>query len=312
MSGSSKTKILVTGDNGFVGKVLQAVAAENPYSDRLVLLPASEMDESGKFDITDEQQVNRLIAKAEPDSVIHLAAIASPRDAFQNPNLAWDVNFNGSRYLANAIIDKCPSSRLIAVSTSEVYGKSVETIDGRINEETPCEPLSVYGATKTAMEIALGQMAKDGLNLVTFRPFNHTCPGQDPMYVVAKLTKFFADLAAGREEPELVIGDPEVARDFTDARDIVRAYLDAALVADIPAAVKINLCSGNSRSIKSIIETLQELSGQRVSIVSNPEFIPKNQVMNICGDASKARQQLAWQADIPFEQTIKEMMDYWR
>ena len=218
-------RILVTGASGFVGGWLLRELESRKRSAGLKVIPAGDPDSGeGDFDVADYDQVAQLIGRVRPTAVIHLAAVAAPADARAAPFRAWQVNFGGTMNLAYAVLASAPDARFVFASSSEVYGASFNDQPGKpILESAALRPVSVYGATKAAADILVGQLAHDGLKSIRFRPFNHTGPGQSDAYVVPAFARQMAEIAAGLRPPTVEVGDRQVYRDFLDVRDVVRA-----------------------------------------------------------------------------------------
>lgn len=299
----------MTGDNGFVGAaLLRHFEASHPDATILQFLDPS----TGKrADIRDHEAVFRAVANARPSAVIHLAAIAAPAEAKADPRLAWDVNFMGTFNLAQAIQAEAPQAHLIWASSAEVYGLSFNAHSAPICEYAAMRPMSPYGATKAATEVMLGQMARTGLNLTVFRPFNHTGPGQTASYVVPAFASQIAEIQLGRRAPVVSVGDLSPRRDFLDVKDVVRAYAAAALG---PAGTgqTYNLSNGNPVSIKELLDMLCRLAGIEVEIVVDEARMRPSDVPVASGDPSLASADLGWRPAIPLERTLADVLDYWR
>jgi GDP-4-dehydro-6-deoxy-D-mannose reductase len=288
--------ILVTGAKGFVGQYLtdpDIVAFEG--------------------DIRDDTAVRRALEEHRPDAVIHLAAIASPREASRQADVAWAVNVMGTFTLAQAMLDLVPDARLVFAGSSEVYGQSFADAGGApVSETAPLKPLSRYGATKAAAEVMLMQMAREGLRVTCFRPFNHTGPGQASSYVMSSFAQQIARIEQGLQEPVLRTGNLDLVRDFLDVQDVARAYL---LVARGDASAEgecVNLASGRPMALRQLLDHMLSRSTVAIRQETDPNSLRATDVPIVSGDIGKASALLGWSPQIPIEETLERMLDDWR
>lgn len=291
-------RILLTGADGFVGRHLLPIL-EATY-------PGAEFFPDF-FDVTDEPATTAAIAAAAPDAVIHLAAIAAPMDARRDPALAWRVNLHGTLTLARALP---PGATLLFVGTADAYGASFRG-GHPVTEATALAPQNTYGATKAAADLALGAMAAEGLRVIRIRPFNHTGPGQSEAFVVPAFARQVARIAAGLQQPEMQVGDLTPERDFLDVRDVCRAYA-LALSADLPPGTILNLASGHSRPIASILHDLLTLAAISPTITTDPARIRPADIPRAAGDPTLAQSLLGWTPQIPWEQTLSDVLTDWQ
>ncbi|MFY0736516.1 GDP-mannose 4,6-dehydratase [Aurantimonas sp. NFXS3] len=305
-------RVLVTGAGGFVGTLLvRHLQADGGDGQSVTIYGAAEGE---AFDISDSEAADRAVKMARPTAVVHLAAIAAPAEAHRSPRRAWDVNLYGAMNLAEAVLRHAPEARFINVGSSEAYGDSFLAVEGPIGEAAPLHPTSVYGATKAASDLMIGQMAHDGLKAIRFRPFNHTAPGQADTYVVSAFARQIAAILAGEQEPIISVGNLDVHRDFLDARDVVRAYAAAALDPSVPTGPTsvYNLASGKAWRIGDILATLIELSGMEIEVRVDPDRLRPNLVPRAVGDGRKVASDLGWLPGIAFEDTLRDVLDFWR
>ncbi|SCB21791.1 GDP-mannose 4,6-dehydratase [Rhizobium hainanense] len=311
-------RILITGASGFVGSWLQRELdkrrLEQGYD--LIVLTAGQGDTSDwKTDITDRGQVMTLIRDCRPTAIIHLAAIAAPADARKMPQRAWDVNFQGTMNLAYATMEFAPEARFIFAGSSEAYGASfIDAANAPIKESAALKPMNVYGATKAAADVLVGQLAHDGLKSVRFRPFNHTGPGQTDAYVVSAFAKQLAEISVGAKPPRISVGNLSGFRDFLDVRDVVRAYADAALVEDVSDMLGgvFNLSSGRSIQIQSILDMLIELCRLKLEIEIDPQRLRGPEIVAASGDNRAALAAFGWKPEIELSRTLGDVLDDWK
>jgi len=306
-------RILVTGASGFVGSALLQLLARD-HGECEVFAFGHGNRQMNPIDLVDRSAVEAAIRKTRPTALVHLAAVAAPADARNAPRHAWDVNVTGTMNLAESVMRHAPEARFVYVGSSEAYGASFQSAAGRpVTENEPLRPTTVYGATKAAADLMIGQMAYDGLRAVRCRPFNHTGPGQSDAYVVPAFARQVAEIMAGKNDPVIHVGNLEVERDFLDVRDVVRAYARLATV-DLDAEPDrvYNIASGQPRKIRDILDMLIARSGLDIEVRTDPERLRLNDTPFVCGDASRARDRLNWRPVVPFEQTIADVLDYWR
>lgn len=305
----SKRRLLVTGARGFVGGTLVRAIASPLWADSFEPVDFVDPQTAGVADLRDAEAVDRAIATAKPDAVIHLAAIAAPRQAKDEPQTAWQVNLMGTFNLAQSVLRHVPAARFVFAGSSEAYGAAFNRSAAPLSEDTALEPMSPYGATKAAADIMLRQMASDGLQATIFRPFNHTGPGQLPAYVVPAFAGQIARIEAGLQEPVLRVGNLEARRDFLDVRDIVEAYLKAAYRNDLAAGETFNLSTGKPVQIADILAQLTGMARVPVHVQIDPERYLPNSIPVMSGDRSKAERLLGWAPAIALSQTLSDVLD---
>ncbi|EAS51470.1 putative NAD-dependent epimerase/dehydratase [Aurantimonas manganoxydans SI85-9A1] len=305
-------RILVTGAGGFVGTLLvRHLAARDSNGASVAVFGAREGE---AVDICDREAVEWAVKVARPTAVVHLAAMAAPAEANRSPRRAWDVNLTGAMNVAEAVLRHAPEARFVNAGSSEAYGDAFLSTDAPLTESAPLQPTSVYGATKAAADLMVGQMAHDGLKSVRFRPFNHTAPRQADTYVVSAFARQIADIMAGKQAPVVAVGSLEAERDFLDARDVVRAYAIAALDPSVPVGPSsvYNLASGRAWRIGDILDHLVELSGRDIEVRVDPARLRPNLVPRAVGNPEAASRALGWRPEIAFEDTLRDVLRFWR
>ncbi len=296
-------RILVTGASGFVGThLLSSLAACMPGAQIL----------SAAFDLTDGDAVRGALLRDPPDICIHLAAIAAIGDAQADPGAAWQVNLHGTLDLARSLLAVSPGCVLVFASTADAYGGSFRS-GLPATESTPLAPMNVYAATKAAADLALGAMVGEGLRVIRLRPFNHTGPGQSGSFVVPAFARQVARIEAGLQPPVLRVGALDPRRDFLDVRDVCRAYgLCAQRAQDLPAGTILNLASGVSLRVGDVLDTLLAMAGVQAEITTDPDRLRPSDIPVAVGDASAARAMLGWAPEIAWNDTLRDVLDYWR
>lgn len=306
----ARHRLLVTGAGGFVGSVLAELAAGHPLGEEISFVPLVNPD-GQSIDIRNAKAVEERIAEVEPTAVIHLAAIASPRLASQQPEEAWAVNVMGTFNLAHAVLKHSPEARFIFAGSSEAYGESFAFSQAPLSEDSPFQPLSPYGATKAAGDIMLGQMARQGLKATRFRPFNHTGPGQPALYVIPSFARQIVRIERGWQEPVMRVGNLEARRDFLDVRDVARAYLDAA-VAEEDAIGPFNLSTGKPTTIGEMLETLVAHSTVSIEVETDPALLRPGEIAVVSGNSHRAKEAFGWEPVWDLKDTLAETVAYWR
>jgi GDP-4-dehydro-6-deoxy-D-mannose reductase len=274
-------------------------------------LPAPELPcEWIAADVRDASQVLEAVRAAEPELIVHLAGLAAPREAERDPLENQRLNFHAVSHLLNAVSAQCRSARTLLVSSGEVYGRR-PTGAAPAREDDPLAPPNAYAAAKLAAEQLARLAARDGLDVVLARPFNHTGPGRPPDYAESSFARQIAGIERGEGEPVLRVGNLSAIRDFSDVRDVVEAYL---LLLDRGRTGQVyNVCSGRGRSIRSILELLLASSRSQVTIKTDPEryeALPDERIASV-GDPSRLRE-LGWRPCRRLDDTLAELLDHWR
>ncbi len=298
-------KVLVTGATGFVGGWLVRELVAHDHE--VVSTPGSST-----FDIADARAVRAIVADAEPDAIAHLAAVSFAGDARRDPATAFTVNVGGTSVLLDAARRLPRPPAILVAGSSEAYGPP-DPEDLPLGEDAPLLPSTPYGLSKLAQEaVALDVAVRHGLRLVVTRSFNHIGPGQRTDFVVPALAARV--LAAVRGDATAIsIGNADVRRDFTDVRDVVRAYrllLEGSVGATLPSRqVVVNVASGRPVSIRSIADTLRRLAGCDAGLEVDPALVRQGDPLEIVGSAAFLARITAWAPSIPLEQTLADVLD---
>lgn len=301
-------RLTITGANGFVGrKVVAAATAE--HGDTIELVPFFDPQTGQSPDIANAAAVERTIAAIKPDRVLHLAAIAAPREAQRDSKRAWAVNVDGTLNIARALMAHRPEARLVWSGSSEAYGASFNRSPLPLPETAALEPMSAYGASKAAADVALAQLGRSGdLDTVVLRPFNHTGAGQATDYVVPAFASQIAKIERGEQEPVLKVGNLEALRDFLDVEDVVALYLAAVLAEGPFQGEAFNVSSGRPVSVRSILDKLLSMATSSITVEVDPSRYSPNTVPVATGDASKAFERFRWFPKVPLEKTLADVL----
>lgn len=289
---------LVTGLSGFVG----SHCAEQFQSSDLLL-------DGQPVDLRDGERVRAAVDAIRPEWVIHLAAQSFIPAAFANPMETQSVNFLGTLNLLLALRDTGFKGRLLFVGSGDVYGAVPEDALPLLETRLP-KPRNPYAVSKVAAEALCYQWSQtEPFEIVLARPFNHVGPRQGAQFAVADFARQISEIRKGRRDAKLHVGDIDATRDFCDVRDIVRAYRQ--LLEHGVNGETYNVCSGVERSLRSIIETLAALAGTSVELVTDPARMRPSEQRRVVGSFDKLHHQTGWQPAISFEQTLRDILDYW-
>jgi GDP-4-dehydro-6-deoxy-D-mannose reductase len=313
-------KVLITGITGFVGShlaefLLQKEDVEvfgivrwRSQKDNIVhILDQVALTEC---DIRDASSVRKCIEEIKPDKIFHLAAQSFVPTSWHAPSETLTTNIIGTINILEAIKEFKINPWVQIAGSSEEYGKVLKD-ELPIKETNPLRPLSPYGVSKVTQDLLGYQYYMSyNLNIVRTRGFNHTGPRRGDVFVSSNFAKQIARIEKGLQEPVIYVGNLEAKRDFTDVRDMVRAYW-LALEKGKPGEV-YNICSGKVYSIKEVLDILLSLSKVNVEIKEDPERMRPSDVPVLHGDYSKFHKDTGWEPIIPFEQTLMDLLNYWR
>lgn len=261
-------------------------------------------------DIRDYTSMHAALDKSRPDVIFHLAAQSFVPSSWTAPNETLNTNVTGQTNLFEAIRALRIDPVVQIACSSEEYGL-VLPHETPIKETNPLRPLSPYAVSKVAQDYLGYQYFQSyGLKVVRTRGFNHTGPRRGQVFVTSNFCSQVAAIGLGLQEPVIRVGNIEAIRDFTDVRDMVRAYWLAVTKAK-PGEV-YNIATGNGIRISEMLNRLIELSGLDVKIEVDPERLRPSDVEILIGDASKFKEDTGWEPRIPFEQTLNDLLEYWR
>jgi len=263
------------------------------------------------LDMLDRTGLDEVIRRWKPGRIIHLASHSSVASSWQDPVDSFLNNTNIFLNLIESVKQNCPSSRILSVGSSEEYG-AVGPEELPLKETRPLRPTSPYGVARVSQEMLSQVYAQGfGLDLVITRSFNHVGPRQRETFFIPGLVKQFASAkAAGAARVEILAGDMNVIRDFTDVRDIVRAYL--LLLEHGRAGEIYNVCSGKGYLLEDIVHMLEKISGIKAHIVIDPARIRPVENPAIVGDNHKLRTECEWRPRYDLATTLSQILDYYR
>lgn len=311
-------KALVTGINGFAGSYLAELLLKIGYEVHGVIKTETSNLDSIKnklhlysFDLLDASKTAEIVANVRPDLVFHLAALTSPAQSFKDPASFFTTNISAEINIFNAIVeDNLLNTRILITSSAEVYGM-VKAADLPIDEDTPLRPGSPYAVSKIAQDyLGLQYFLSNKLQVIRVRPFNHIGPRQSPEFVVASFAKQIADIEKGKTEPVIKVGNLEAKRDFTNVQDMVKAY--ELIINKGEAGEVYNIGSGVSHRIKDVLDKLLAMSQKQAIVREDPSKLRPSDIPDIISDSSKLESLTGWKPEIPFDQTLKDTLEYFR
>ncbi|MBU2768019.1 NAD-dependent dehydratase [Acidithiobacillus ferrivorans] len=288
-------KLLLTGANGFVGRYVQAA------------LPCVPLP--GGLDLRDRAALTAAVAAIQPDTVLHLAAQSFVPAAFEYPHETFDINFYGTLNLLEALQSSGFMGRMLFVGSGDTYGQVPET-DLPVREDHPLHPRNPYAVSKVAAEALCYQWSQtSGFEIIMVRPFNHIGPGQSSRFAIADFARQVMEIRMGRRAPVLQVGDIDVTRDFTDVRDVVRAY--ALLLEKGRNGGIYNICSGREHSMRDLLQRLIALAGVDVRIDQDPARLRPAEQRRMVASFDTLHRDTGWQPLIPIEQSLQDLLNDW-
>lgn len=314
-------KVLVTGIDGFVGshaaEYLLGIEGMELHGTHFPRQKTGNIDHlRGRIvlheaDIVDAKAMHGIFTDVRPDKVVHLAGQAYVPTALRDPFGTFSVNIMGGVAVLDAARRQAEETGagpdLLLVSSGEVYGKPrMEPI----TEESPVRPENPYAASKASVDL-IGQEYRRtfGVRVSVVRPFNHAGPRQSPVFVSSDFGRQFALIAAGESEPVLRVGNIDARRDFTDVRDVVRAYW--AILTHPSVHTVFNLCSGHLVAIRDLIRVFQEVSGIQVTVQNEASRTRGGDAPMIAGSYARLHGATGWEPLIPLEKTLADVFAYW-
>jgi len=314
-------RALITGVTGFVGSHLaDYLLAEQPEVEifgtrrwRSRMENIEHLDgrlQLRECDLRDPAAIQGVLAEVRPDYIFHLAAQSFVPASWRAPSETLMTNILGQTNIFEAVrvLELDPVIQI--AGSSEEYGLVLPD-EVPIKETNPLRPLSPYAVSKVAQDLLAYQYFRSyGLKTVRTRGFNHTGPRRGEVFVTSNFAKQIASIEAGLREPVIRVGNLDAQRDFTDVRDMVRAYWLA--VSEATPGEVYNLASGRAVTIRELLDRLLALSDTEVEVQVDPDRLRPSDVEILLGDYSKFRSDTGWEPSIPLEQTLKDTLDYWR
>ena len=292
--------MLVTGLGGFTGRYLRPALEAGGYEVHGLFAPG--VDSTARppgpndhvADLLDLTTVKAVVHRVKPSHVVHLAAISFV--AHDDAAAIYATNIVGTRNLLDALSSTGAPDCVVLASSAGIYGNAVAEL---ITEDAPPCPANDYGVSKLAME-HLASLWADRLPVTIVRPFNYTGVGQSENFLVPKIVKAYKAHA-----PALELGNIAVERDFSDVRDVAAAYVQ---LLQIPGAGVVNICSGTTHTLQSVLEAAQSITGHRPEIQINPALVRSSEVRRLRGSNARLRALLPGWSPRPFRETLSWML----
>ncbi len=296
---SPTKKLLIIGGRGFVGTHFFS-AYKNEYD---IILHDIDVD------IRDADALSRYIASIQPEGVLHLAAISSVSESFNDPQQTYAVNFLGLLNVLQALKGNGFKGKFLYVGSSEVYGH-VREEDLPLMEKAKLKPVNPYAVSKVAGEALCYQMSQtEEFDVIMTRPFNHIGPAQSDRFAISNFAKQIVEIKKQIRPAEIHVGDLQVTRDFTDVRDVIRAY-HLILQKGKNAAI-YNVCSGIERLLEEILQDMIRLAGISVQIIHDRSRVRPIVQKRYVGSSQKIKNDLGWVPEFSIEKTIGDIFVEW-
>lgn len=316
---ASKKRALITGITGFAGSHLAELLLKRGFEVYGISRPRSKTDNIDEIrneirledaDLLDSHSLSSIVVKIKPDYVFHLAAQSFVQSSWASPANTMEINIVGSVHLFEAIRRAGIDPVIQIACSSEEYGL-VYANEIPVREENPLRPQSPYAVSKVAMDYLGYQYSQSyKMKIIRTRGFNHTGPRRGEVFVTSNFAKQIAEIEKGKRKPVIEVGNLEAKRDWTDVRDIVHGYLLAVEKGE--SGEVYNICSGKAWKISDMLDLLLKMSKIKVEIRPVAERMRPSDVPVLIGDCSKFYKKTGWKPKIPFEKTMKDLLNYWR
>jgi GDP-4-dehydro-6-deoxy-D-mannose reductase len=308
-------RVLVTGARGFVGRYLCDLLLARRHDVWGTFLEDDCADAALglhllKCDLRNFSDVRKAVQQVRPQQVYHLAALSSVRNSFDDPKSVYEANFWGALHLLEAVRALQPSARALLVGSAHEYGK-VTRAKLPITEQHPLAPDTPYGVSKAAAGLLGNQFFQSyNINVIRARPFNHTGPGQSAHFVCSDFARQFAAIDLGRAQPIVHVGNVRMARDFSDVRDVVRAY-ELLLNKGVPGEA-YNVGSGRAVPLSRILAILESFTSHEVRVNVEGKRVRSGESDVVYGSNRKLKKATGWRAEFALRTTLRDLYLYWK
>jgi GDP-4-dehydro-6-deoxy-D-mannose reductase len=311
-------RTLITGINGFVGGHLAEWLLHLGGWDiwgvsRTLPLGLAHLNDDVRpvqADLRDAEAVRQVIEQVRPEVVFHLAGQTFVPESFSHPADTLTTNILAQLHIFLALIELELPCRVLVAGSNEEYGP-IRPEDVPVDEDTPLRPASPYGVSKVAQDmLALQYHQSHQLDVVRVRPFNHIGPRQSERFVASSFAAQIARIEQGQQPPVLRVGNLSARRDFTDVRDMVRAYVLAVETGE--AGQVYNIGSGTPVAIQDLLDRLLAASSAMVEVQTDPARMRPVDIPTVACDARSFRERTGWQPQIDLDQTLRDILDDWR
>jgi GDP-4-dehydro-6-deoxy-D-mannose reductase len=312
-------RLLITGAGGFVGgHLVDYLRAEHPGVQLFGLershgaaprdLPAGMV--ALPADLDDRGSVEAALEEVQPDAVVHLAGQSSVQSSWTDPGSTLRTNVMGVIHLLDGLRRRARPARVLVVGSADEYGP-VAPAEPPLREDRPLRPASPYAVSKAAQGLlALQYAGAGGLSVLVTRTFPHTGPRRGEAFAESSFARQIADIEAGNRPAVLKVGNLDAVRDFTDARDVVRAYW--ALLEHGSSGQVYNVCRGSGVRIAAVLDQLLARTTVKVDVQVDPDRLRPVEVPALVGDPAKIHAATGWEARIPLATTLADLLDDWR
>lgn len=308
-------KALIIGAAGFVGNYLIKHIQETYDWELAATKLENETLEYDNIQVYNlnilyKEEITALLKEMQPDYIFYLAAQSSVSLSWKNPLLTVDINIKGCLNLLECLRELEQNPRILLIGSGEEYGY-IQPEDTPVKETTVLAPGNIYAATKACQNMLGTIYARAyNMNIILVRAFNHVGPGQTPTFVVSDFCRQVALIENGKQAPVIKVGNLEAMRDFTDVRDVVRAY--GMLIQKGVKGYTYNIGSGHAVRIRSLLENILKLSTVPITVEIDSAKLRPLDIPIIEADISKLTECISWKPEIPQIQTLQETLDYWR
>ncbi len=259
-------------------------------------------------DIRNYEKILPILEAVKPEEIYHLAAQSSVRKSVEDPISTYEINFNGSLNLLEAVRNTDLKPKILLVSSCEVYG-----VPSRVplTETDPLQPCSPYAASKTSAELMGYQYWKTyGIPVIRTRPCNHTGAGQLPVFALPSFAKQIVEIERGKMKPVLLVGDLSVQRDYLDVEDVVRAYV-SLMESGTPGDV-YNVTAGSPHRLSDLLKILLSFTGKKIEVRQAPDRLRKADIPLLSGSSEKLTNLTGWTPRVKIEKTLEALLDFYR
>jgi GDP-4-dehydro-6-deoxy-D-mannose reductase len=310
--------VLVTGAGGFVAAhLVEFFRSEHPAVEVVGLVrPHGSAPRGGagfatllEADLNDPTGLDAVLERGPVDRIVHLAGQSSVHLSWLDPGGTLRTNVLGLVHLLDAVRRRGGRPDVLVVGSAEEYG-AVEAADLPLREDRPLLPASPYAVSKVAQACLALQYGAAGMRVLRTRTFHHTGPGRGETFAESSFARQIAEAEAGLRPPVLQVGNLEAVRDYSDVRDVVRAYW--ALLERGEAGAVYNVCSGRGRTIRELLDILLSLADAKLDVKVEPERLRPADVPAQFGDPRRLREATGWEPRIPLERTLRDLLDDWR
>lgn len=310
-------RVFITGATGFVGSHLIQSLKSPEYLIYGTSYPEKPKSESGKhgekisyLDIRSQRDVFEVVRETQPDWIFHLAAVSNVKHSWERRQETLETNLMGFFYLLEAARQCVPEAKTLFVSSSDVYGVLTPQ-EKPLREDDPLQPVNPYAFTKISGELLSQFYSRiERMNIVIARSFPHTGPGQSPDFVCSDWAHQVARIESRQQPPLIRVGNCKVRRDFTDVRDVVRAYI--LLMKKGKGGDVYNVSSGQAAKLEEILNLLLSFSKERIKVEVDSQKVRRVDIPLLVGDNQKIREETSWEPMIPLEQSLQDLLEYWR